>query len=58
MTGLGATAGVAGEAGPVCAVERMFWRIKDFRRIAKRYDRSATNFLAAVCIAATVCYWL
>ena len=40
------------------AVERMFCRVKDFRRIATRYDRSATNFLAAVCIAATVCYWL
>ena len=33
-------------------------RPKDFRRIATRYDRSATNFLAAVCIAATVSYWL
>ncbi len=40
------------------AIERMFCRLKDFRRIATRYDRSATNFLAAVCIAATVCYWL
>lgn len=40
------------------AIERMFCRLKDFRRIATRYDRSANNFLAAVCIAATVCYWL
>ena len=32
------------------AIERMFGRLKDFRRIATRYDRSATNFLAAVCI--------
>ena len=40
------------------AIERMFCRLKDFRRIATRYDRNATNFLAAVCIAATVCYWL
>jgi transposase len=40
------------------AIERMFCRLKDFRRIATRYDRSATNFLAAVCIAATVSYWL
>jgi transposase len=31
---------------------------KDFRRIATRYDRLATNFLAAVCIAAPVSYWL
>jgi transposase len=40
------------------AIERMFCRIKDFRRIATRYDRSAANFLAAVCIAAAICYWL
>ena len=39
-------------------VERMFCRLKDFRRIATRYDRLATNFLAAVYIAATVSYWL
>ncbi len=40
------------------AIERMFGRIKDFRRIATRYDRLAHNFLAAVCLAATLCYWL
>ena len=39
------------------AIERMFCRLKDFRRVATRYDRLATNFLAAVCIAATVSYW-
>ncbi|MDR6305847.1 transposase [Nitrobacter vulgaris] len=40
------------------AIERMFCRLKDFRRIATRYDRLAINFLAAVCIAALVSYWL
>lgn len=40
------------------AIERMFCRLKDFRRIAIRYDRLAINFLGAVCIAATVSYWL
>ena len=40
------------------AIERMFGRLKDFRRIATRYDRLADNFLAAVCLAATVSYWL
>jgi transposase len=40
------------------AIERMFGRLKDFRRIATRYDRLAVNFLAAVCLAASVCYWL
>ncbi len=32
--------------------------LKDFRRVATRYDRNAVNFLAAVCIAAVVSYWL
>ena len=32
--------------------------LKDFRRIATRYDRKAINFLAAVCIARTVSCWL
>ena len=40
------------------AIERMFGRLKDFRRIATRYDRLADNFLAAVYLAATVSYWL
>ena len=40
------------------AIERMFGRIKDFRRVATRYDRLEQNFLAAVCLAAIVCYWL
>ena len=40
------------------AIERMFGRIKDYRRIATRYDKLATNFLAAVCLVATVCCWL
>ena len=40
------------------AIERMFGRLKDFRRVATRYDRLAQNFVAAVCLAATVRYWL
>lgn len=40
------------------AIERMFCRLKDFRRIATRYDRLAANFLAAICLAAIVSYWL
>ena len=35
------------------AVERAFGRLKDFRRIATRYDRRADVFLSA-----TVSYWL
>ncbi|MGU3454637.1 transposase, partial [Methylobacterium fujisawaense] len=40
------------------AIERMFGRLKNFRRIANRYDRLANNYLAAVCLAATISYWL
>jgi transposase len=40
------------------AIERMFCRLKDFRRVATRYDRNAVTFLAAVCIAAVISYWL
>jgi transposase len=36
----------------------MFCRLKDWRRVATRYDGNAGNFLAAVCIAATISYWL
>ncbi|MFB2351455.1 IS5/IS1182 family transposase, partial [Priestia megaterium] len=37
---------------------RMFSRLKDFRRIATRYDKLAVTFDAAVCLAATVTWWL
>ena len=40
------------------AVERMFGRLKDFRRIAIRYDRRADTFASTVALAATVTYWL
>ena len=38
-------------------IERMFCRLKDFRRIATRYDKLARNFLAAVHLAASI-YWI
>lgn len=40
------------------AIERMFCRMKDFRRIATRYDKRADTFLAALHIAAIIAYWL
>ncbi len=39
-------------------VENMFGRLKDWRRVATRYDRCAHTFFAAICIAATVIWWL
>jgi transposase len=35
-------------------IERCFCRLKDFRRIATRYDKLARNFLAAIQLAAIV----
>lgn len=32
--------------------------IKDWRRIATRYDRFATTFLGAIILAAIVTFWL
>ncbi|MGN6100733.1 MAG: IS5/IS1182 family transposase, partial [Devosia sp.] len=32
-------------------------RLKDWRRIATRYDKLARNFLAAAMIAAALTYW-
>ena len=39
-------------------IERMFGRLKDFRRVATRYDKLARNFLAGALIAAAVTWWL
>ena len=39
-------------------IENMFGRLKDWRRIAMRYDRYAHTFFSAICIAATVIFYL
>ena len=39
-------------------IEAAFNRLKDFRRIATRYDRLARNYLASVCLAAALVWWL
>ena len=39
-------------------VERMFCRLKDFRRISTRYDKRADIFLSAICLAAIVAWWI
>ncbi len=39
-------------------IEIMFGRLKDWRRVASRYDRCAKTFLSAVALAATVMFWL
>ena len=39
-------------------VERMWCRLKDFRRVATRYDKLARNYLSGVLIAAACACWL
>ena len=39
-------------------IEHMFGKIKDWRRIRTRYDRSTHTLMSAICIAATVIFWL
>ena len=39
-------------------IEGAFNRLKDFRRIATRYDKLARNYLASVCLAAALVWWL
>ena len=39
-------------------VENMFGKLKDWRRIAMRYDRCAHTFFSAICIAAIVIFYL
>ena len=39
-------------------VENMFAKLKDWRRIATRYDRRADVFMAAITLAAIVIWWL
>lgn len=39
-------------------IENLFAKLKDWRRIATRYDRCAHTFFSAICIAATVIFWL
>jgi transposase len=39
-------------------IERSFGRLKDYRRIATRFDKNVQNFLAALCIAVTLIWWI
>ncbi len=38
-------------------VERLWCRLKDWRRVATRYDKLAANFLSGALIAAIITYW-
>ena len=38
-------------------IERMFCRLKDFRRIATRYDKRLDTFASAIYLAAALTWW-
>ena len=39
-------------------IERLFCRLKNWRRIATRYDRLARNYLAGLALVAAVSTWI
>jgi len=39
-------------------IENAFCRLKDFRRVATRYDKLARNFLSDVALATLVSFWI
>ncbi len=39
-------------------IENLFAKLKDWRRIATRYDRCPEVFLSAIALAAAVIFWL
>jgi transposase len=39
-------------------IENAFCRLKDFRRVATRYDKLARNYLSAVALCALLAYWI
>ena len=38
-------------------IEAAFCRLKDFRRVATRYDKLAANYASTVALAAVVAFW-
>jgi len=39
-------------------IERTICRLKDFRAIATRYDKTDRNFLAGLCLVTVLCFWV
>jgi hypothetical protein len=58
----GAASGLIPKAKPstgsAIRLANLFAKLKDWRRIATRYDRCAHTFFSAICIAAAVIFWL
>ena len=39
-------------------IENAFCRLKDFRRVATRYDKLAANFLSGVALVTALAFWI
>jgi transposase len=39
-------------------IERLFCKLKNWRRIATQYDRHAQNYLSGLALAAIMCLWI
>src|SRR5262249_37309176 len=39
-------------------IDSAFNRLKDFRRIATRYDKLSRNYKASICLAAVLVWWI
>lgn len=39
-------------------IERGFCKLKDWRGIATRYDKTARNFMAGVCLVIAIMHWI
>jgi transposase len=43
---------------PPPPIENALCRLKDFRRVATRYDKPAANFLSGLALATALAFWL
>ncbi len=39
-------------------IENAFCRLKDFRRVATRYDKLSENFLSGIALVTAIAFWL
>jgi hypothetical protein len=49
---------LAFENSPGIGGDKPVAALKDFRRIATRYDKLARNFFSSACLVAAVVYWM
>jgi transposase len=52
------TRSIAPSIGGRNLIERLFCRLKNWRRLATRYDRLARNYIAALALVSVVIEWI